>query len=118
MSELKHLWEIKHPYYCEESNYFRSNNLKQIYKSFKEFIERMNDADLDMNLLFRWDWHEENSCEDSNYRNGELSLFFMAQRKGHHFCRVVSVCRNDESDVVEYLKVRKLHLNKLWEGID
>lgn len=113
----KHLWECDHPYYCAEENYFGGEDTTVQFKSFANFIEDMGDSDIDMNLLFRWDWEENEVAQDDNYRNGTLSMFFMAQRKGFHFCHKVDVCRNDENAVMEFLRVRLQHLMKLWEGV-
>jgi hypothetical protein len=123
MSE-KHLWECKHAYYCNESNYTSRDPVGQHYKSFSDFIEEWGDADTDYNLLFRWDWEEEdaetgeeNYNGDDNYRNGTLKLFWMLQRKGHYVFQTVDVCRADEQNVIAFLKPRLQHLRSLWEPL-
>ena len=90
---MKHLWEVEHPYYCNEGNYYQ-NGCGQEYSTFAEFMESEGDSDIDYNLLFRWDWKEDGEyCFETNaakssyngddyYRNGRLLLFFMGQRKG------------------------------------
>ena len=50
---MTHLWEMKHPYYCSESNYFK-NGVGMHYESWAEFHAAMGDADDDYNLVFRW----------------------------------------------------------------
>lgn len=61
----KHLWEVKHRYYCNEGNYFSSDpSLGPRYKAFADFMEEWGDADPDYNLIFRWDWVEG---EDAGY---------------------------------------------------
>ena len=50
---MKHLWEIKHDYYCEESNYFGVENTHHEYKTFNDFLEKFGDSDFDMNLVYR-----------------------------------------------------------------
>ncbi|WP_175795953.1 hypothetical protein [Burkholderia anthina] len=122
-----HLWEAKHPYYCTEGQYFSSQSSHQTvwpFKSWADFIDEMGDADMDYNMLFRWDWEEPTEDDDGEplagfngdpyYRNGKLKLFFMAQRKGFHTCSVIEVCRADEPAVREYLKPRLAHLMALW----
>lgn len=118
-----HLWEIDHPYYCNEGNYF-SNETVARFKRWQDFESEMGDADLDYNMLFRWDWeapHVDEDCEkpiewrgDENYRDSILKLFFMGQRKGCYFCHIVDVCRADEPMVREYLAKRFDYLMKLW----
>lgn len=124
MSEpTKHLWEVKHSYYCEAGQYFGGENTIENYKSFADFLAAMGDCDPDYNLLFRWDWSErdddlnETFNGDNYYRNGKLSLFFMAQRKGYHFTHLVEVCRADEPAVRAFLAPRLVHLLSLWEPL-
>ena len=54
---LKHLWEVDHPFYCNEGNYY-ADGCGSECASWADFIASMGDADLDMNLLFRFDWKE------------------------------------------------------------
>jgi hypothetical protein len=47
--------------------------------------EVFGDADMDFNLLFRWDWHEGEDHEleefnDVNHRNGEFLVFWVGPR--------------------------------------
>ena len=114
-----HLWEVKHPYYCNEGNYY-SNEPGQEYKSWVEFIAEEGDADLDMNLVFRWDWREGEDWGagefkgDVNYRNGHFLVFILGQRKGiYRYCRV-EVCRADEPAILEYLKPRWARMQEVW----
>ena len=122
-TQIKHLWECDHDYYCSESNFYARDNEQPFasYKSLVEFLVEHGDADMDWNLLFRWDWKEEdpetgerNYNGDDYYRNGRLLLFFMAQRKGLYFWNEVQVCRADEAEVIKYLTPRWTHLQKLW----
>lgn len=125
-NEQKHLWEVKHPYYCEEGQYFgNQSEYKTIheFKSWVEFIAEMGDSDMDFNLLFRWDWQEGEDYDlapfngDVNYRNGRLLMFFMHQRKGFHSTSIVEVCRSDEAAIKAFLLPRLTHLKSLWEPL-
>jgi len=122
-SPTKHLWECNHDYYCSQSNFFAPGNQQPFtsYRSLAEFLDEEADADMDWNLLFRWDWREEdpetskcNYSGDDYYRNGRLLLFFMGQRKGLYRWVEVQVCRADEAEVIKYLMPRWAHLQKLW----
>ena len=121
----KHLWEIDHPYYCSDSNYYApgDDQPEDRYRSWAEFIAEYHDADFDMDLVFRWDWHEGEDHDlqpfngDVNYRNGELVIRWMVQRKGLYRWTVVEVCRADEPAVIAFLKPRWEHMRLLWEGI-
>lgn len=118
-----HLWEVDHPYYCNESNYY-SNECHAKYLRWQDFFAAQGDMDLDMNLLFRWDWKAprkdgefEQPIEwvgDENYRDCNLQLFFVGQRKGLFRCVGIDVCRADEPAVRAWLLVRFEHLQKLW----
>lgn len=116
----KHLWEVKHPYYCADGNYY-SNDCVFEHRSWADFLLEMGDADLDYNLFFRFDWSEEDddgNCTfngDENYRNGVLKMYIMQQRKGRFTICHVDVCRADEQAVKEYLQPRLNYLKKLWE---
>lgn len=120
-----HLWEANHSYYCNEGNYYCkvSDDPAGRYKSFAEFLTEFHNIDKDYNLLFRWDWHEGSVHDlldfngDIYYRNGELKLFWMGQRKGLYRWDIVSVCRADEQEVIKFLQPFWEHLAELWTPI-
>ena len=119
------LWDIEHPYYCNEGNHFASSNdCHAHYGRWQDFVAEQGDGDLDMNLVFRWDWEAPRSDGrdtpivwqgDENYRDCELKLFYMGQRKGLYRWVTVDVCRSDEPAVREWLSIRFAHMLKLWE---
>lgn len=120
---MKHLWEADHPYYCNEGNFY-SNEPGATYKSWADFLAEEGDSDLDMNLVFRFDWRESEDwgagvfTGDVNYRNGLLLLFIMGQRKGLYRYARVEVCRADEPSIIEYLKPRWNLMKRLWEPLE
>ena len=125
-SEQKHLWEVEHPYYCSEGNYYAPGTDQPTaqYKTFAAFLDDEGDADMDMNLLFRFDWRESEEWGhgtpfngDPYYRNGVLLLFWMGQRKGLYRWTEIEVCRADEPAVIEFLRPRFAHLLRLWEPL-
>jgi hypothetical protein len=122
----KHLWEVKHDYYCNEGNYYASKQPYREFKNWADFMEEFGDSDMDMNLLFRWDWNPIKYAEDDetpvwskddNYRDGQLLLFWMGQRKGLYQWSVVEVCKADEPEIIKFLEPRLKHLMKLWEPL-
>lgn len=119
---MSHLWEANHAYYCNEGNYF-SNDCGSEFNSLADYLSEMGDSDMDYNLLFRWDWKEENNeggptfTGDVNYRNGKLKLFWMHQRKGRYVYHIVDVCRADEPAVIAFLNPRFEYLKSLWEPL-
>ena len=74
---MTHLWEVNHPYYCAESNWY-SNEAYIRYDSFASFLDEWEDLDTDLNHVFRWDWHEA----DEENSQSRLQIFIMLQRKG------------------------------------
>ena len=123
----KHLWEVDHPYYCNEGNYFASESVHGHFSRWQDFIAEFGDSDPDLNLLFRWDWdapHVEDDSEkpikwvgDENYRDSVLKIFWMGQRKGLYHYSTVDVCRADEPMVREFLQSRWNHFKTLWEPL-
>lgn len=108
----KRLWEVRHPYYCREGNYFaRASETIQKYESWKDFIAEQGDADLDLNLVFRWDWSPRGE-EDDEW--DLLKLFYIKQRKGLYRYVEIAVSREDEPAIREWLKVRWEHMRSLW----
>lgn len=120
------LWDVEHPYYCNEGNYFAvGDQCHSVYKRWQDFHEEQGDDDMDMNLVFRWDWKSPREDDDpdkpiawaadESYRDSTLLIFFMGQRKGLYRWAEVDVCRADEPQVKEWLFSRYEHLLKLWD---
>lgn len=109
---MTHLWEIKHSYYCNESNYFQNGCCTE-YESFADFLEEYTNIDLDYNLLFRWDWNKSDE-EDGHKEYDLLYLFWMQQRKGKYVSTIIKVTESDEAAVRAYLQRAFNHLSALW----
>ena len=45
---------VEHDYYCHDSNYY-SNDAGGEWNTWSDFYKEYNDADIDMNLIFRYD---------------------------------------------------------------
>ena len=120
---MAHLWEIDHPYYCNEGNYYASESVRSDYRSWADFAGENAASDFDMNLVFRWDWVEGEDeglapfNGDVYYRNGKLKIFWMGQCKGLYRYSVVDVCRADEPAVLDFLRPRWEHIKLLWQGV-
>lgn len=120
-----HLWEFDHPYYCNEGNYFaRASECSCHYQRWQDFFAEEGDSDLDMNLVFRFDWEPPREDGDPDkpivwqgdeyYRDSVLKLFYMGQRKGLYRWVTIDVCRADEPAVREWLMERWQHMRTLW----
>ena len=122
--KVRRLWEVNHPYYCEEDHYFGTGScapgeLTNRFRSWSEFLEGIGTSDPDLNLVFRWDWEgtvadDYEPGADPNYRDGILKVMWFAQRKGFHHCSYVEVCQADEPAIREWLQNRCDHMAKLW----
>ena len=84
------LTETDHPYYCSESNYF-SNEAQQTYDSVTDFLDEFEEADEDMNLVFRFDITrrsadtcDNDDLEEQTKEHGPffVNIFMILQRKG------------------------------------
>jgi len=126
MSKKLHLWEINHPFYCEEEGYYY--NSTQIsgwgkpmnYNSFSAYLSEWSDADLDMNFIFRWDWQDwrtDEFHEKGDEKRSELRLFLMMQRKGCKKVITIKMQDSDEPAVIKHLKPYWKNMEKTWEGI-
>lgn len=119
MTEQKHLWEYDHPYYASENNYY-SNEPGGTYESWAEFFAEFGDADMDYNLLIRWDWKkwdpEDHEPEDEVPEHDTLQLTYVMQRKGIYAAHFVKVTEADEPQVREFIAKYWAHTQKLWEG--
>lgn len=125
-----HLWEIEHPYFCSDHNYYVSPVEQQqngVYADWEAFVADWGVRawaydETDSNLIFRWDWHTAERLNegyavsgDDAYRHDRLELFFMLQRKGLY--RPVMIERMDrryEPEVRAFLELHARKLAELW----
>lgn len=112
MSVLKEL-AIVHPYYCSDSNYY-SNQPRETYGSVTEFLEEYEDADIDMNLCFRWDVRENEETEGYY-----VNIFIMQQRKGiFKPITIGSVTEEEAVRLKAYLQRHAAVLAQMWKPLD
>jgi hypothetical protein len=107
---MKHLWEVEHPYYCADSQW------EWDFESWDAFLSEMIGADLDFNLMVRWDWRNSNDS-DEELKADVLHLTYVRQRKGELVTYNVTVDKQDERRIMQFLFDRWQHLSKTWEGI-
>lgn len=124
---MKHLWEFEHDYYCSETNFYASQHTNH-YKNWKDFLKDWGNSDLNLDLLFRWDWetYDRDNVFQLNQnldlveikdppKENWLKLFFVGQRQGIFKCCVIRIRPMDEKAVINFLQFRFEHLKKLWE---
>lgn len=113
MPEL-HLWEIDHPYYCAEGNFYK-RGCHNLCSSWQEFHETVGDWDHDLNLVFRWDWFRpEDATDDSRDR---LLTFWVGQRKAALYSYECPVREADEPAVRAWLEECARTITAIWEPV-
>lgn len=109
-----------HPYYASEGCFYASGYDFPHYEreSWQSFVDEMGDADLDLNLLYRWDWTLPDPGDfepgDPEAEVEHLRLFYMQQRKARPTSYDVKVLPSDEPEIRAFLEVRAAHLALLW----
>jgi len=123
---MTRLWETDHPYYCAESNYLCPRNrisglCEEKFSTWTDFLKECGDLDTDMNLLLRFDWKEGEDWDlppfegDTSARIAQLCLYYLGQRKGHFYWKIIDVCRDEEPAIREWLAVRFEKIKELWK---
>lgn len=100
---------IDHDYYCSDTNYY-SNQASLNYRNFSSFYEEFGEADIDMNLVFRWDLKKHDN------KSYYLNIYIIQQRRG--IFTPVFIDYFEEKDIPLFIKYLKPHIKKLrknWE---
>lgn len=106
-----------HDYYASSSNYY-SNEAGNEWNTWSEFYQEFREADVDMNLVYRWDISlidDSKGHVDGNY---QMQVIIIGQRKGLYLPHTIS--RIFEIDLPEILLYLKPHFQKLisiWQPI-
>lgn len=114
-NEATPLWEHDHPYYCAEGNFYArpDQGLHTEWDSWDEFVADaglLYDGDMDLNLLFRWDWQDYTADGEGM----QLQLHWVLQRKAILRSDTVAVTRKDEQAVRAWLEPRAAKMRELW----
>jgi hypothetical protein len=112
-------WEAKHPYYCAEGNFYRAGMIDE-NQTLDDFIAKWSQYDMDMNLLFRWDWITNDEHPDDETMD-ELLFFWVMQRKGYSMSSVVKNVKRDDEHVqklMEFLQPRYELLMTMWQPLE
>jgi hypothetical protein len=108
---------VKHPYYCHTNNYYSNDALGE-HSTWKDFYDEFKDADIDMNLVFRWDIEEvpiEDRRELDNTTGYRMKVFIMGQRKGLFIPQVISnVSEEDVEEIMSFLTPHMERLKEIW----
>ena len=108
---MKRLCDYQHHSECSDTNFYAAK-AKMIYPNFEEFYQEFADADVNMNLIFRWDIRTNE--DGSKY----CQIFFIQQRKGVFLpARINNFEEADEADLKELLKAHWKYLKDIWMPI-
>lgn len=114
---MTHLWEAEHPYYAAEGNYYASGH-HAVFDSVESFIADEGPADIDMNLVYRWDWQPFDREPEDPAEYDTLSIYFIGQRKAKARSAEVRIDPKDrervEPMVRAYLAPRLARLLEIW----
>jgi hypothetical protein len=113
---VTHLWEIDHPYYAAEGNYF-ATGWHNHFASWEAFTAETHfyKGDRDQNLLYRWDWRKPGHHDWTGTEM--LSLYFVLQRKGICCSVEMPISEAHEPTVRRWLDQCAGFLAAIWEPI-
>lgn len=104
---------VQHPYYASDSNYY-SNDASITYDTMGDFLAEFGEADIDMNLIYRWDV-KKNEDEDDKYY---AQIFIIMQRKGIYTpIMVKDFKQKDVAAFVALIQKHKAKLLEIWKPI-
>lgn len=108
-----------HSYHCSGSNFY-SNKARESFTTVTEFLDEYEDADVDMNLCFRFDIHEREDDDIEDYGKLYVELFLIKQRKGI-FSPIMCHSYNPDIEserLKQYLEKHYLMMKSLWCEFD
>ena len=107
---------VDHPYYASESNYY-SNEASSDWETMTEFLDEFEDADIDMNHVFRWDVSSREEGENTAGRYS-AQVILIGQRKGLYLPHRIKYINDVEAKRFSlYLKKHWDNMVKIWEPI-
>lgn len=122
MTGMTHLWEVDHPYYCNEANWYKRED-HTCWGSWADFRDStiFTTGDRDLNLLVRWDWNSYRRGPDADEgadSPDELQLYFVMQRKGFLASHHITVTDEDEPEVRAFLAECAKTVGQLWAPLE
>ena len=114
MGEAMRLWDHDHPYYCADGCYWGgSGETYQKWDSWAAFERAFTDMDVDLNIVWRWDWKGRRA--DPEWDSADcLSLFMMLQRKAAPVSHDIAIRDEDEPRVRLFLQKHWARLQEMW----
>ncbi len=104
-----------HDYFASEINYY-SKDATGYYANWNEFYQEFGDADIDMNLIVRWDIYQ-NDDEDISL-GYYMKVIIIAQRKGIYMPIIIKEVKEENvKQIQEFLKPHFEKLLKIWQPL-
>jgi len=109
---------LDHDYYCSKRNFY-SNEPSESFETMTEFLDQYEDADVDMNLCFRWDIHNRSEDEEGKKAGRYCAeVFIMMQRKGiFKPCQIQHVNEEEITRFKKYLDKHWKTLQQIWAPV-
>ena len=109
-------YAVDHRYYCSESNFY-SREPGETYQCARRFLDDWEDADEDMNLVFRWDikpgW--DDSEKEGHPKTWRAEVFIIHQRKGiFNPIEIKTITEEELPRFVAYLKRHWDVMQEIW----
>lgn len=105
---------VDHEYYCVV------NGTREIFETWSDFYDEWNDADMDYNLVVRWD-----IIRDKDVRRGSIDrigyymdVMIIHQRFGKLVSKtILNISESDVPQIIDFLRPRAKYLANLWAPI-
>lgn len=100
---------VEHDYYCSLYNYHVPGETEK-FETWQDFYEEFGDADVDMNLVVRWDIKKGEKQGDFY-----MNVFILQQRKGDFYPVIINhVNKNDYTSIKKYLSIHFEKIKNIW----
>lgn len=106
----KRLSDHNHHFHDQSSTEnFHAKQAKLVYKTFDDFYNEFSTADVNWNLVFRWD--VKNRFNDTCF----CELHMIQQRKGAYTPIIIETLEEkDEIELLDYLQAHWDYLRDIW----
>ena len=109
----------KHPYYCDAENYYCSDCATE-WRNMTEFLDEYEDANLQLNLIFRFDVDADyyDNRDEKSKQEYYARVFIMHQRKGIFVPHLIRSVSEEEAQRFEkFLKRSWEEMKKIWKPL-
>lgn len=103
---MKKLYEVAHPYHQWELK-----NHKE-WETWAEFYDEFKDADVDYNLVIRWDWITDLVGYEIDHETLQLIIF--RQRLGQFSSHYIKIASDNEESVRDFLTNHHEEIKDMW----